>query len=54
MAARAHSADPRAERVRTRLRDAAFALAHERPVDQLSAMIRGLLIADLRSAVVRP
>ena len=36
MAARAHSADPRAERVRTRLRDAAFALAHERPVDQLT------------------
>ena len=36
MAARAHSADPRAERVRTRLRDAAFELAHERPVDQLT------------------
>ena len=36
MAARAHSADPRAERVRARLRDAAFALAHERPVDQLT------------------
>ena len=36
MAARAHSVDPRAERVRARLRDAAFALAHERPVDQLT------------------
>ena len=36
MAARAQSADPRAERVRARLRDAAFALAHERPVDQLT------------------
>jgi AcrR family transcriptional regulator len=36
MAARAHSADPRAERVRTRLREAAFALAHERPVDQIT------------------
>ena len=36
MAARAHSCDPRAERVRTRLRDAAFALAHERPVDRLT------------------
>ena len=36
MAARTHSADPRAERVRARLRDAAFALAHERPVDQLT------------------
>jgi AcrR family transcriptional regulator len=36
MAARAHSADPRAERVRTRLREAAFALAHKRPVDQLT------------------
>lgn len=36
MAARAHSSDPRAERVRARLRDAAFALAHERPVDQLT------------------
>jgi len=35
MAARAHSVDPRAERVRTRLREAAFALAHERPVDQM-------------------
>ena len=36
MAARAHSVDPRAERVRARLRDAAFALAHEHPVDQLT------------------
>ncbi len=36
MAARTHSVDPRAERVRTRLRDAAFALAHERPVDQIT------------------
>lgn len=36
MAARAHSVDPRAERVRTRLREAAFALAHEQPVDQLT------------------
>jgi AcrR family transcriptional regulator len=36
MTSRARSADPRAERVHTRLRDAAFALAHERPVDQLT------------------
>jgi AcrR family transcriptional regulator len=36
MAARTHSVDPRAERVRGKLRDAAFALAHERPVDQLT------------------
>jgi AcrR family transcriptional regulator len=36
MAARAHSVDPRAERVRTRLREAAFDLAHERPVDRLT------------------
>jgi AcrR family transcriptional regulator len=36
MAARTHSVDPRAERVRTRLREAAFALAHEHPVDQLT------------------
>ena len=36
MAARTHSVDPRAERVRTRLREAAFALAHERPVDRLT------------------
>lgn len=36
MAARAHSADPRAERVRTLLRDAAFELAHERQVNGLT------------------
>jgi AcrR family transcriptional regulator len=36
MAARTHSADPRAERVRTLLRDAAFALTHERPVDEIT------------------
>jgi AcrR family transcriptional regulator len=36
MAARARSNDPRAERVRARLREAAFALAHERPVDELT------------------
>jgi AcrR family transcriptional regulator len=36
MAARANSVDPRAERVRTRLREAAFALVHERPVDQMT------------------
>jgi AcrR family transcriptional regulator len=36
MAARAHSVDPRAERVRAKLRKAALALAHERPVDQLT------------------
>lgn len=36
MAARIHSVDPRAERVRAKLRDAAFAMAHERPVDQLT------------------
>src|SRR3954465_4301845 len=36
MAARAHSVEPRAERVRARLREAAFALAHERPVDELT------------------
>jgi AcrR family transcriptional regulator len=36
MAARAHSVDPRAERVRIRLRDAAFALAHERRVDEIT------------------
>jgi AcrR family transcriptional regulator len=36
MAARTHSLDPRAERVRTRLREAAFALAHECPVDRLT------------------
>ena len=36
MAARTHSADPRAERVRTLLRDAAFDMAHERPVDEIT------------------
>jgi AcrR family transcriptional regulator len=36
MAARTNSVDPRAERVRARLRDAAFALAHEGPVDRLT------------------
>jgi len=36
MAARADSSDPRAERVRARLRRAAFALAHEGPVDALT------------------
>ena len=36
MAARINSVDPRAERVRTRLREAAFALAHEGPVDQIT------------------
>ena len=36
MATRTQSADPRAERVRAKLHDAAFALAHERPVDQLT------------------
>lgn len=36
MATRTGSVDPRAERVRSRLRDAAFALAHERPVDELT------------------
>ena len=36
MPTRTHSADPRAERVRTLLRDAAFALAHERPVDEIT------------------
>jgi AcrR family transcriptional regulator len=36
MAPRTHSVDPRAERVRTRLHEAAFALAHERPVDELT------------------
>jgi len=48
MAARAHSIDPRAERVRTRLREAAFALAHERPVDELTV---GDIVA--RAAVSR-
>ena len=36
MAARTHSSDPRAERVRARLREAAFALAHDGPVDGLT------------------
>lgn len=36
MAARTNSVDPRAERVRAKLRDAALALAHERPVDRLT------------------
>jgi AcrR family transcriptional regulator len=36
MATRTRSADPRAERVRAKLHDAALALAHERPVDQLT------------------
>jgi AcrR family transcriptional regulator len=36
VATRTQSADPRAERVRAKLHDAAFALAHERPVDQLT------------------
>lgn len=36
MAARTHSADPRAERVRALLRDAAFAMAHERKVDEIT------------------
>jgi AcrR family transcriptional regulator len=42
MAARTQSADPRAERVRSLLRDAAFALAHEQPVDELTV---GALVA---------
>jgi AcrR family transcriptional regulator len=40
MSERGHSADPRAARVRTRLREAAFALSHERPVD-------GITVGDL-------
>src|SRR3954468_19252396 len=36
MAARAHSVDPRAERVRARLREASFALAHQHRVDELT------------------
>jgi AcrR family transcriptional regulator len=36
MAERTHSVDPRAERVRAKLRDAAFAMAHERPVDDIT------------------
>jgi AcrR family transcriptional regulator len=48
MAPRTHSLDPRAERVRGKLREAAFALAHERPVD-------GLTVGDIvaRAAVSR-
>jgi AcrR family transcriptional regulator len=48
MAARTHSADPRAERVRTLLRDAAFAMAHEMRVDEITV---GGLVA--RAAVSR-
>ena len=47
MAARTDSVDPRAERVRARLRDAAFALAHERPVDQLT-------VGDIVPSAVTP
>lgn len=36
MAARTHSSDPRAERVRTMLREAALDLAHERAVDRIT------------------
>ena len=36
MPLRSHSVDPRAERVRNRLRVAAFALAQERPVDHIT------------------
>ena len=36
MPLRSHSVDPRAERVRNRLRSAAFALAQERPVDHIT------------------
>jgi len=36
MAARTNSVDPRAERVRARLREASFALAHEHRVDELT------------------
>lgn len=36
MAARTNSVDPRAQRVRAKLRDAALALAHEHPVDRLT------------------
>lgn len=49
MPTRTHSADPRAERVRTLLRDAAFALAHERAVDEITV---GDLVA--RAGVSRP
>lgn len=49
MAARTHSTDPRAERVRGLLGDAAFALAHDRPVEEIT-------VADLvaRAGVSRP
>ena len=40
MSDRGQSADPRAERVRARLQDAAFALSHERPVD-------GITVSDI-------
>jgi AcrR family transcriptional regulator len=36
VASRTNSVDPRAERVRSRLREAALALVHERPVDQMT------------------
>ncbi|MGE4364126.1 MAG: TetR/AcrR family transcriptional regulator [Mycolicibacterium sp.] len=36
MTERGRSADPRAERVHTRLREAAFAMAHEHPVDRIT------------------
>ena len=36
MPTRTHSVDPRAERVRALLRDAAFELAHERSVDEIT------------------
>ncbi|MEW5809900.1 MAG: TetR/AcrR family transcriptional regulator [Actinomycetota bacterium] len=36
MTERGRSADPRAERVRARLREAAFAMAHEQPVDAIT------------------
>src|ERR1700694_285950 len=48
MAARANSADPRAERVRTRLREAAFALAH---VTSVARMTVGDIVA--RAGVTR-
>lgn len=40
MSDRGQSADPRAERVRARLQEAAFALSHERPVD-------GITVSDI-------
>jgi AcrR family transcriptional regulator len=36
MSERGHSTDPRAERVRARLREAAFSLPHEHPVDEIT------------------